>query len=110
MSLTTLRTSHEWVAQDLSFVTGLFPLAVSSRPSVLERVPEHHLFLRLRTVCPCLYVRFACLSSVDAHGSLPPRAVVNHTAGTFWYKDPLVFNSLAKYPEVEKQERVAVLC
>lgn len=25
MSLTTLGTSHEWVAQDLSFVTGLFP-------------------------------------------------------------------------------------
>lgn len=77
---------------------------------VLERMPERHLFLRLRTVCPCLYVCFACPSSVDAHGSLPPRAVVNHTAGTFWYKDPLVFNSLAKYPEVEKQDCVAVLC
>lgn len=31
-------------------------------------------------------------------------------AGTFWYKDLLVFNSLAKYPEVEKQDRVVVLC
>lgn len=78
VSLTTLGTSHEWVAQDLSFVTGLFSWAVSSRPSVLARVPERHLVLRLRTVCPGLYVRFACPSSVDTHGSLPPRAVVNH--------------------------------
>lgn len=82
---------------------------MSSRPSVLERVPERHWFLRLRTLCPRLYVRFA-RPSVDAHGSLPPRAVVNRTAGTFWYKDPLVFNSLAKYPEGEKQDRGAVLC
>lgn len=31
MSLTALETSHQWVAQDLSFVTRFFSWAVSSR-------------------------------------------------------------------------------